>query len=75
MVRLGGIGGCPYAKGASGNLPLEDLIYVLSREKACDTTIFSQINEVILFLKECLELTIHGHISQILAKGGKLYGV
>ncbi|MCB9025814.1 MAG: hydroxymethylglutaryl-CoA lyase [Bdellovibrionaceae bacterium] len=26
---LGGLGGCPYAKGASGNLPTEDLIYML----------------------------------------------
>ena len=26
---LGGLGGCPYAKGASGNLATEDLIYML----------------------------------------------
>jgi hydroxymethylglutaryl-CoA lyase len=25
----GGLGGCPYAKGASGNLATEDLIYML----------------------------------------------
>ncbi len=27
---LGGLGGCPYAPGASGNLATEDLIYMLS---------------------------------------------
>ena len=27
---VGGLGGCPYAKGASGNLPTEDLIYMLN---------------------------------------------
>ncbi|MBM7650104.1 hydroxymethylglutaryl-CoA lyase [Bacillus ectoiniformans] len=27
---LGGLGGCPYAKGASGNVATEDLIYMLS---------------------------------------------
>lgn len=28
----GGLGGCPYAKGASGNLATEDLLYYLNRE-------------------------------------------
>ena len=26
---VGGLGGCPYAKGAAGNLPTEDLLYML----------------------------------------------
>ncbi len=28
----GGLGGCPYAKGSSGNLATEDLLYLLHRE-------------------------------------------
>ncbi|AVQ99162.1 hydroxymethylglutaryl-CoA lyase [Oceanobacillus iheyensis] len=28
---VGGLGGCPYAKGASGNLATEDLLYMLHR--------------------------------------------
>ena len=28
---VGGIGGCPYAKGASGNLATEDLLYMIHR--------------------------------------------
>jgi hydroxymethylglutaryl-CoA lyase len=28
----GGLGGCPYAKGAAGNVATEDLVYFLSRE-------------------------------------------
>ena len=27
----GGLGGCPYAPGASGNLATEDLVYLLDR--------------------------------------------
>lgn len=27
---LGGLGGCPYAKGASGNVATEDLLYMLT---------------------------------------------
>ena len=29
-ASLGGLGGCPYAPGASGNLATEDLVYMLS---------------------------------------------
>ena len=28
-ASAGGLGGCPYAPGASGNLATEDLIYML----------------------------------------------
>jgi hydroxymethylglutaryl-CoA lyase len=28
-AAIGGLGGCPYAPGASGNLATEDLIYML----------------------------------------------
>jgi hydroxymethylglutaryl-CoA lyase len=31
---FGGLGGCPYAPGASGNLATEDLVYLLDAEKA-----------------------------------------
>ena len=30
-ASIGGLGGCPYAPGASGNLATEDLVYMLSR--------------------------------------------
>ena len=33
---LGGLGGCPYAKGASGNVATEDLLYML-HEMGVDT--------------------------------------
>jgi hydroxymethylglutaryl-CoA lyase len=29
MRRWGGLGGCPYAKGATGNVATEDLLYLL----------------------------------------------
>jgi hydroxymethylglutaryl-CoA lyase len=28
-ATVGGLGGCPFAPGASGNLPLEDLVHAL----------------------------------------------
>ena len=30
-ASLGGIGGCPFAPGATGNIPTEDLLYLLER--------------------------------------------
>ena len=30
-ASLGGIGGCPFAPAATGNIPTEDLIYMLHR--------------------------------------------
>ena len=47
----GGLGGCPYAPGASGNLATEDLVYVLERmgvatgidqERLCQASTFMQ---------------------------------
>ena len=32
-ASTGGLGGCPYAPGASGNLATEDLVYFLDRMK------------------------------------------
>ena len=30
-ASLGGIGGCPFAPAATGNIPTEDLLYMLQR--------------------------------------------
>ena len=30
-ASLGGIGGCPFAPAATGNIPTEDLVYMLER--------------------------------------------
>ena len=30
-ASIGGIGGCPFAPAATGNIPTEDLLYMLSR--------------------------------------------
>lgn len=32
---VGGIGGCPFAPAATGNVPTEDLLYMLQRNGAC----------------------------------------
>jgi len=45
---VGGLGGCPYAKGASGNVPTEDVVYMLHGmgiETGVDLNALVQIGE------------------------------
>ncbi|MDX1487226.1 MAG: hypothetical protein R3268_03425, partial [Acidiferrobacterales bacterium] len=48
-TSVGGLGGCPYSPGASGNTPTEDLVHMLERmgietgidlERLCDVSEF-----------------------------------
>lgn len=49
---LGGLGGCPYAKGASGNVATEDLLYLLT-EMGIETGIqMESLLEATLFIEE-----------------------
>ena len=64
---LGGLGGCPFAPGASGNLASEDLVYMLNR-MGYDTGIDSEKlvqaakNEYVLLNKEG---NFSGHLMKI----------
>lgn len=51
---IGGLGGCPYAKGASGNVATEDLLYLL-HEMGIETGIsLSGIQQTALFMEGIL---------------------
>ncbi len=50
-TSFGGLGGCPYAPGAAGNLATEDLVYMLERsgiktgidlDRLCETSLYAQ---------------------------------
>ena len=49
---LGGLGGCPYSKAPSGNVPTESLIYLL---KGAEDPIIKKILPIALWLEEKLE--------------------
>lgn len=58
---LGGLGGCPFAPGASGNTATEDLIYMLN-EMGYDTGIdFSKILKAAKYEKSIIEGNYSGH--------------
>lgn len=58
---LGGLGGCPFAPGASGNTATEDLVYMLDR-MGYDTGIdFEKLLEVAKFQKSFVDGVFSGH--------------
>ncbi|MCO5142913.1 MAG: hydroxymethylglutaryl-CoA lyase [Oligoflexia bacterium] len=54
----GGLGGCPYAKGASGNLATEDLLYMLHEMGYSTGVQLDKVCEASLSLEETLELSL-----------------
>ncbi|MFU8826386.1 MAG: hydroxymethylglutaryl-CoA lyase [Brevefilum sp.] len=62
---LGGLGGCPFAPGASGNLATEDLVHMLS-EMGYDTGIDEQkLIEAAKYESEHIDGIYSGHILKI----------
>lgn len=58
---LGGLGGCPFAPGASGNTSSEDLVYML-RHNGWETGInFDKLLETAKYLKSNVEGNYSGH--------------
>lgn len=51
---LGGLGGCPYAKGASGNVATEDLLYLLNGLGIKTGVELNKVLEAALFIEQKL---------------------
>lgn len=51
---VAGLGGCPYAPGAAGNLSTEDLWYLLTETTKDKTPQINKIVEAALFTEKCL---------------------
>ena len=61
QATLGGLGGCPFAPGASGNLATEDAVWMFN-EMGYDTGIsFSKVLAAAKFEKEIIEGNYSGH--------------
>lgn len=72
----GGIGGCPYAKGATGNVATEAIAYAFFRERAEHFKFRKTETETVLrALGEGLGLTLHSSLWEIMKKGGNWYGL
>ena len=61
QAALGGLGGCPFAPGASGNLSTEDVVWTLN-EMGCDTGIsFSKLLAAAKAQMQAIPGTYSGH--------------
>lgn len=64
---VAGLGGCPYAKGASGNLATEDLIYML-HGLGIDTGVdLRSVLEVGEFINKHLHRTTRSKVAEAIA--------
>ena len=61
---VGGLGGCPYAPGASGNLATEDVVYML-HGMGIDTGVdLDKLIECVWLVERLLGVTAVGHVSR-----------
>jgi hydroxymethylglutaryl-CoA lyase len=65
-ASIGGIGGCPFAPAATGNIPTDDLLYMLSRS-GIDTGLSL---EKIIAVSEWLETELGRGVPAMLPKAG-----
>ncbi|MFZ4518304.1 MAG: hydroxymethylglutaryl-CoA lyase [Microthrixaceae bacterium] len=61
---LGGIGGCPFAPNATGNIPTEDLLYLLHRSGHDTGVDLAAACAVVPWLEERLEHPAPGYLSK-----------
>ena len=65
-ASLGGIGGCPFAPGATGNIPTEDLAYLLERSGVASGFHLGELVEIVPWIEDQLGKRVPG----LLAKAG-----
>ncbi len=62
---LGGLGGCPYAKGASGNLATDDLVYMLNGMKIATGIDYNKLIHAASFIQEKIGRDLQSHSMQV----------
>lgn len=65
QTTLGGLGGCPFAPGASGNLATEDLVYMLNESGYKTGVNFKKILEIAKYEKQIIDGTYSSHQTEI----------
>ncbi|WP_102028343.1 hydroxymethylglutaryl-CoA lyase [Salirhabdus sp. Marseille-P4669] len=67
---LGGLGGCPYAKGASGNLATDDLLYMLDRMGIKTNINQTKLQEAAQYIQQFIPKPLPSHQMQICSQEG-----
>ncbi|MCZ0756357.1 hydroxymethylglutaryl-CoA lyase [Anoxybacillus sp. J5B_2022] len=64
---LGGLGGCPYAPGASGNVATDDLLYMLNGMNISTGIDLERLTEAALFIQHKIGRALNSHYLQAMA--------
>ena len=68
---IGGLGGCPFAPGAAGNLATEDLANMLDQMGYTTNIDLNKLSKVVLFCEDILNTSLGGRMSAWLNKTNK----
>ena len=60
-----GLGGCPFAPGAAGNIATEDLVHMLHKMDIATGLQYNKIVETAHFIEESLHISPVGHMSRV----------
>ena len=63
-ASLGGIGGCPFAPNATGNIATEDLVYLLDRSGVSTGVSLEALCESVRWLEGILDHPVPGYLSK-----------
>ena len=64
-ASLGGIGGCPFAPGATGNIATEDLVYMLDRSGVRSGAASAGLRETTLWLEGVMGRRLPAHAAHV----------
>ena len=64
-AAVGGLGGCPFAPGATGNIATEDLLYLLDREGVPTGVDLDALIEVASWLAQVSGLSLPGQLHRV----------
>jgi isopropylmalate/homocitrate/citramalate synthase len=73
-ASAGGLGGCPYAPGASGNLATDDLVYMLNGLGATTGVSLEKLSDASAFMAERLDHRLPSRYAQAVAAAGRASG-
>ncbi len=74
-ASLGGVGGCPYAKGASGNVAMEDVVWTFQRAGLSTGVNFPALQAAVISLQSEFQIKPKSHLAEIYSCGGTPYGI
>lgn len=64
-ASLGGLGGCPFAPGATGNIATEDLAYMLERSDIATGLSLDHLSRDVLWLEQRMGRRLPGHYAHV----------